>query len=98
MSNLIELQKLLESIIPNDNQLFVITCSSEFEPHGRASETWEIIWRLSIPKIPHHWLNLNLLWVRGKTDKPIEFTGRTIDEVVLQALNFVRDYKLLPRE
>lgn len=67
-----------------------IQCANEFEPHGRASETFEIIWRITLPT-PHHWKNNTGKWVRGKTASPIEFKGRTLDSVIVQAEAFVRE-------
>lgn len=35
----------------NSRTVFRLECRIEFEPHGRASETWEPLWILTLPHI-----------------------------------------------
>lgn len=90
-----ELQKLLR-IRPGpatDGMVFAhIKCEVDFEPHGLASENWEVIWYLTLPQIPHHWWHCRNGWTRGTTDSPIRFSGRTMDGVIKKAISFLQEY------
>lgn len=91
-TNLKELQQMLAARAGQENSvLFDLSCAYEFEPHGRASETWEIVWRLTIPSIPYHWQRNDGKWQRGTTDAAMEFKARAIETVVCAAVNFMRE-------
>lgn len=50
IDNLIkEIETLLKIHWHMDAKLYRIECNSEFEPHGRASETWEIVYTVTLP-------------------------------------------------
>jgi hypothetical protein len=70
----------------------VIKCSCEFEPHGRATETWELLWTLELPQIPWH-VKLITGWKKGKTNLPMRFSGRTLDSVIKKAITFAKESK-----
>jgi hypothetical protein len=53
-----------------------------FEPHGRASETWENVWYLNLDCIPVKHL---------KYPSECVFTGRTFDEVINKALAWLNE-------
>ena len=90
-----ELLKSLGIICAPENQdkkFIQITCGVGFEPHGRASETWELWWKLTLPQVPHHWRSTTR-WRVGTTEKPIQFTGETFDQVVSQAIEFLTELR-----
>ena len=66
-----------------------LTYSCEFEPHGRASEAWEGIWKLVLPTVPYYWQRITREWTQGATDSPMMFRGRTYEEVVNKARSFL---------
>ena len=68
----------------------VIKCEVDFEPHGRASETWGRVWLLKLPQVPYHWWKRNQGWVVGDAGtKPMSFHGRTLVEVMSKATDFM---------
>lgn len=79
--------------VPPDTDFIKITGSYKFEPHGKASETWEEIWTLELPLIPAHWKNTNKEWIKCNTDSSQTFTGRTHDEVFKKAVSFLLEFK-----
>jgi len=88
-----ELLRLLNiSCAPGtDEKEFIrVSCCVGFEPHGIASETWEIFWKLELPQIPYHWKS-TAGWRRGATDKPMTFSGRTFENIVQRAIVFLRE-------
>jgi hypothetical protein len=80
----------------NQGEHVLISCGNEFEPHGRASETWELIWRLSLVKIPHHWYSTKDGWVPGTGKLPMRFEGRSMSECLQKALMFLDEWKAMP--
>jgi len=67
---------------------FTLRCYCDFEGHGRASETWEEHWRLTIPNIPYHWRTTNG-WRKGTAKGGMRFHGRTPGVVIQRALRFL---------
>lgn len=60
-----------------DFTLATIWMSNEFEPHGRASETWEEVWHVQFP----------LCYYRPLTGaNAFTYRGRTIREAVSRAI------------
>ena len=93
-SKLAELTSVLTRVLKcgwGNKKLFEILCGYEFEPHGVASESWDIIWRLNIHRIPHHWKNNKNEWVKGTTMNGIEFEDRRADGVINKALSFLHE-------
>jgi hypothetical protein len=72
---------------PDD--VILLYARSEFEPHGRASETFEWIWYLELPTTPHYWKS-TVGWVKGKGSH-MKFKGRTAKEVVGRAKQFFEE-------
>lgn len=72
---------------------FTLTCRNEFEPHGRASETWETAWVLSIPDIPYHWRGADQVWREGTVGGVgcMTFSSRTADAVANKAILFLEE-------
>ncbi len=93
LENLESLLKVKTKAGPDtDGKEFIrISCQVGFEPHGRASETWEVVWFLTLPQIPHHWKSLSG-WRRGTTDAPIQFKGRGPVEVIARATAFLNEW------
>ena len=89
-----ELLKLLKiSCAPNtDGKEFInISCKVGFEPHGRASETWEIYWVLRFPQISRH-VKFTSGWEPIKNKElPMVFKERTYNEVIQKAINFLKE-------
>ena len=75
-----------------------ITAAYEFEPYGRASETWEIIWRLTLPCVAYYWKS-TAGWKKGE-GKGMEFKGRTSQEVIDKAFQFMKecDFEIFTRD
>jgi len=90
MNELMKLLKINPAPVDEGRKFIVVSCGVGFEPHGRASETWEIYWTLVLPQIPYHWKSTNG-WRRGSTKEPISFKGRTFDDVVSKAKAFLRE-------
>ena len=95
MASLEKLEELLsvKSLVgpDTDGKVFIrLSCQVDFEPHGRASETWEVEWVLTLPQIPHHWRS-TAGWRKGTTDAPIRFQGRTATNVIARAISFLEE-------
>lgn len=88
-----KLEKLLRvrcSPSTDGKEFIRLSCQVDFEPHGRASETWEVVWFLTLPQIPHHWRSTSG-WRKGTTDAPIQFKGRTATRVIARAISFLEE-------
>ena len=79
------------------NSVVSLCLRYDFEPHGRASETWEDVWFLTLHTIPHHWMSTTG-WRLGTTPDGICFSGRTEEEVRAMAIGFVEWWKDNHRE
>ena len=95
IAELKELDKLLNlgsKLSPGYHQakFIELDCGQDFEGHGRASETWELYWRLTLPHIKHHWKSTTG-WRVGTSDGPISFHGRTALEVIQRAITFLKE-------
>lgn len=86
-----KIRKIKDLIIRNscyntfDTELIKLSFSQEFEPHGRASETWEDVWHLELPTIPSYWIssdgNLNQRNPKFHT----KIKDKTLDDVLDEA-------------
>jgi len=72
----------------HDKDLLVIRCRCEFEPHGRASETWEMIWRIELPFVQYHWKGI-AGWRPGNPGLSMKFDGRTLYEAMMRLSTFL---------
>ena len=88
-----ELESLLHLHMKGEDKTFVkIECGTEFEPHGRASETWEVWWRLTLIGVHWHWLSTKG-WVKGTSDKDMDFFGSSMENVMDRAIRFLKECK-----
>lgn len=69
-----------------------IRCFSEFEPHGRASETWEEVWVIELPYCQYFWKS-TIGFKKGKEGLHASFKGKTFEEVEKRAIEFLKFYK-----
>lgn len=67
-----------------------LECGQDFEGHGRASETWELYWRLTLPHIKGYGRFIDG-WRIGKGEWPMSFHGRTALEVIQKAITFLKE-------
>lgn len=66
-------------------------CHCDFEPHGRASETWEYVWALHFPQIPRMWKSTKG-WIKCVTHPyGMQFQGRTPEDVLTKAEKFFEE-------
>jgi hypothetical protein len=93
MNELRNMLKISQKLGPRTQgkDFIVVQCYCDFEGHGRASETWEEHWRLTLPLIQHHWKRNDGKWAKGSIGIRKSFHGHTFDEVVAKAKVFVRD-------
>lgn len=87
-----ELQKLLNIRTgpKTDGKEFInVSCNVGFEPHGRASEDWDVYWALTLPQIQNHWKSTNGWRPCKYSTLPMSFKGKSFDEVVNKAKKFV---------
>lgn len=71
-----------------DEDVIRIVMRHEFEPHGRASETWETVWYLHLPKVQYMWQSTTG-WQKGKRGLHQKFKGKTLREVLEKAGNYL---------
>ena len=92
MKTLLDMLRLPRFCGPNFHNapLLTLQARSEFEPFGRASETWEVEWRLELHMIQSYWMSTTG-WRPRKPGLTMEFKGRTEDSVIQQAISFIRE-------
>ena len=78
------------SPIYHDKDLLVIKCRCGFEPHGRASDTWEMIWRIELPYVQYYWKSTTG-WRPGTPGLNMKFKGRTLYEAMMKLSSFLGD-------
>lgn len=74
--------------------LLTIRVGNDFEPHGRATEDWEIVWTITLHCIPAHWRSITG-WRQCTgwgADQAMKFRGETLADVVGKATAFVDWY------
>jgi len=69
--------------------LFTLEARSTFEPFGRASEMWEVEWRLTLHMVQYH-SRYTTGWRPGNPGLTMKFKGRTETDVIQQAISFIR--------
>lgn len=94
---------LMRYCTPENDQrdLVKLTCSAEFEPHGRASETWDLVWRLTLPQMPYYYKSLDVVrntvsWKRGSEKLHTYFKGKTPQQCFERAIEFLIWYQQQP--
>lgn len=86
-----ELESLLHLHMKGEDKTFIkIECGTEFEPHGRASETWEVWWRLTLLGVPWYWLSTKG-WRKGTSNKDMDFFDSDLDKVMDRAIKFLKE-------
>lgn len=90
MDDLIRLLKISGGPMSDGIKLVNIYCSYEFEPFGKASETWELMWRLDLPTVQAYWKSTTGWRLCNKGLHP-HFTGRMLDDVVQEAISFLKE-------
>lgn len=75
------LSKIYDGFPAKDmKDLILISVCYEFEPHGRACEDWEIVYRLSIPYIFSYWKGREGWVKRENKDLYWKCKGRTLQK------------------
>lgn len=89
---LVETLRLRSKLSPtyHDQDLLVIKCRCGFEPHGRASETWEMVWRVELPFVQSCWRSTEG-WRARKSGLSMKFCGRTLYEAMMKLCDFLAD-------
>lgn len=90
MDELVRLLKISGGPLSDGVDLVKIKCSYEFEPFGRASETWELMWRLDLPTVQAYWRSVVGYRTCDEGLHP-HFTGHTLEEVVNEAVVFLKE-------
>lgn len=90
-----EIEKLLKVNSMREGVYLTIECDNQFEPHGRASETWELVYTVTLNRLPAYWLSTKG-WKKctPKTPKQMVFKGRTIADCLEKAYKFVAWYAI----
>lgn len=70
---------------------FVLRCSVDFEPNGRASETWEEYWTIELPYTPYYWEGTKG-WNKGSEKAVTSFKASTLDNVIKKAIYYLENY------
>jgi hypothetical protein len=82
-------------------EILTIKLSQEFEPHGRSSETWELVWRLELHQIRGHipvYDSMKTLFPKITGYRPInegttmKIKARTLNECLNKAIHFMHWY------
>lgn len=96
MVGLIDLveQKFPLSPTHHDKDLLIVKYRCEFEPHGRASETWEGVWQVILPRVQEMMLwgaKAPYEWRPRRPGKPMMIEGEYLEEVAAKTMFFLRD-------
>lgn len=74
--------------IYHSEDLLVIKCRCEFEPHGRASETWGMTWSIELPYVQSYWKS-NEGWRARNPGLSMKLYGRTLYEAMMKLCTFL---------
>ena len=75
--------------VDSDHNWLTVHWYFAFEPHGRASEDWEGVWKIILPGIRAHWKHLRDGWVPCKSDGPAYFEARELPMVIAKTRAFL---------
>ena len=75
-------------MVHSTNDVVTIRLGYDFEPHGRASETWDDVWEVRLATVPCFWKSTKG-WVRGNADVAPYFKGRTEAEAKARAIVYL---------
>jgi hypothetical protein len=76
--------------VTDGKEIFRLSASVGFEPFGRASESWDVVWTLTLPLVRLH-VRMVDGWHVSPHPVPMTFTGRDDGECISRALQFLRD-------
>ena len=77
-----------------DGEVFVrVECRCEFEPFGRASETWDPVWQVELCGIRRRWRSLRNGWLPCETQDNMVFKGETLEQALGDAVRFARELR-----
>lgn len=93
-----KINQLLQLIQPNtyrtptyhNQDLLNITCRIEFEPFGRASETWEVVWEVSLPQHQGYWESTKG-WKARNDGVSTTIRGRSLEGVLDKTINYLEE-------
>lgn len=94
LNNYPNIKKYIQSVLDR-RDCFVITAGYLFEPHGRASETWEETYVLSFPHIPYYYYLITGWETKGESK--MYFQGRTLENIFKQAEKFLAEVNYIDR-
>ena len=77
--------------INHKDVFYVIYCYCDFEPFGRASETWERVYEIEFTDIPYHYYSTTG-WKEGTSGNPMSFKAESMDKLEAKALSFLKWY------
>lgn len=99
ITELVRTLRLYSKLNPtyHNQNLLVIKSRCEFEPHGRASETWEMIWYVELPFVQYHWKS-TAGWKPGTPGLNMRFSGRTLYEAMMKLSSFLGDMAIEGKE
>lgn len=97
-----DLEELIETILrkvglcggpdSDGRDAFQLSCTYEFEPWGRASEDWDIVWTVKLPDIPFRYYDyVEKKWKRGMQKLGMAFRGTSALEACLKANQFLTE-------
>ena len=92
ITHLQHLMNINQYLSPDDGEIMQFSCESKFEPYGLATEDWGLIWTLRLPKQTAYWINNEEKLVKCNDGIIQEFRGKTIMEVVAQAIHWYELY------
>jgi hypothetical protein len=93
MEKLLELLNIQNKLTPlyQNKDFLRIRCYCDFEPFGRASETWEEVWELVLPQHSSYWFSAGN-WHKYNSNAHMYFEDRSLDAVISRAIVFLEWY------
>lgn len=76
--------------VTHGKEVFRLSASVEFEPFGRATEAWDVVWTLTLPLVRRH-TRMTDGWHVSPHPDPMTFRGRDDGDCIVKALQFLRD-------
>jgi hypothetical protein len=91
-------KKLGVGMAGGDKVYIRITLASMFEPHGRASESWDPVWNLTLVNMKSHWRTTENDWVECTSETNMTFKGQRLGQCVAKALQFLEEPHITKEE
>ena len=76
-----------------NRDLIMITFGHQFEPFGRASETWESVWSVELPYVHAMYRLSDNIWRKTESDIPAMFFGKELSTALNLAVRFMIEAK-----